>query len=243
VRVAHADAWEVLGRARAESGGGATRLPGVRLMASGLPYPWWNSGDVIDPERVDLAEVSAWYAERAVPWGLCVPAGVAWPHGRKVTAKRLMGLVGAAFTPVAAPAGVTIRRAAIGDTDTAVAVDAAAFDVPLDVERTWAAPLVTTSIYAIAEWRGDTVAVGYGVHADGDAGPTGYVAGIGVLPDARRRGIGAAISTWIARALLDAGAQRLHLHPDTDAAASIYRRLGFVEVAGFDVYVDMENAV
>jgi len=39
--------------------------------------------------------------------------------------------------------------------------------------------------------------------------------------------------------MLDAGAELVHLHPDTDQAAAIYRRLGFVEVDGFDVYVDM----
>jgi predicted GNAT family acetyltransferase len=30
-----------------------------------------------------------------------------------------------------------------------------------------------------------------------------------------------------------------HLHPDTDTAARIYHRLGFVEVGGLDVYVDL----
>jgi len=83
------------------------------------------------------------------------------------------------------------------------------------------------------------VATGYCVRTDGDAGPAGYVAGIGVLPDARRTGIGGALSSWLVAALLDTGAELVHLHPDTDQAAAIYRRLGFVEVDGFDVYVDM----
>jgi hypothetical protein len=30
-----------------------------------------------------------------------------------------------------------------------------------------------------------------------------------------------------------------HLHPDSDVAARIYGRLGFMEVAGFDIYVDL----
>src|SRR3954468_19343155 len=54
VRVAHADAWEAHGRFRAGSGGGFARLPGIRLMASGLPHPQWNNGDVLDPDAVDV---------------------------------------------------------------------------------------------------------------------------------------------------------------------------------------------
>jgi hypothetical protein len=30
-----------------------------------------------------------------------------------------------------------------------------------------------------------------------------------------------------------------HLHPDSDAAARLYARIGFVETPGFDVYVDL----
>jgi hypothetical protein len=33
-------------------------------MASGLPYPQWNNGDVIDPSVVDIDRVAAWYEER-----------------------------------------------------------------------------------------------------------------------------------------------------------------------------------
>lgn len=242
VRLAHADAWEVLGRMRAEAGGGTARLPGVRLMASGLPYPWWNSGDVSEPQLVDVAAVRAWYAARAVPWGLCVPAGAAWPHGRKALTKRLMGLVPSAFTPVDPPSDVSVRHAEAADVETVLRVDVAAFDVSPDVQRGWLVPLVTTTTYALAEWHGEPVAVGFGLYADGEAGPTGYLAGIGVLPDARRRGIGAAVSSWLVQHLLDAGAHLLHLHPDTDDAASIYRRIGFVEVDGLDVYVGMNGA-
>src|SRR3954467_6298632 len=82
VRIAHADAWEAHGRYREPSGGGVERLPGVRLMASGLPHPQWNSGDVTDPRAVHLAAVKDWYADLGVPWGVRVPAGAEWPHGR-----------------------------------------------------------------------------------------------------------------------------------------------------------------
>jgi ribosomal protein S18 acetylase RimI-like enzyme len=239
VRTAHADAWEVHGLARVDSGGGAVRLPGVRLMATGLPHPQWNNGDVTAPDHVDLEAVRAWYAERSVPWGLRLPKDASWPHGRKLFTKRLMGATPEGFTPSSTPAGVLIRAAEVADTDRVVAVDAVAFEAPPEVERGWVAPLISTATFAVAEIAGEIVATGNGVYADGDAGPSGYVAGIGVLPEFRRRGIGAAITSWLAGQLLDAGAQLLHLHPDTESAAAIYRRLGFIEVDGFDVYVDM----
>lgn len=43
VWAAHADAWQAEGRIRTPYGGGAEELPGVRLMASGLPYAQWNA--------------------------------------------------------------------------------------------------------------------------------------------------------------------------------------------------------
>ena len=240
-RIAHADAWEEIGRHRSATGGGTARLAGVRLMATGLAHPQWNNGDVEAPEAVDLQAVRDWYALRGVPWGLRLPAGARWPHGRKLFTKRLMGLVPHAFAVAMPPEGTVIRQAAPADIAAVVAVDSIAFGSTGDLEQAWLEPFVSqpSAKVALAERDGEVVATGYCVRTDGDAGPAGYVAGIGVLPDARRTGIGAALSSWLVAAMLDAGAELVHLHPDTDQAAAIYRRLGFVEVDGFDVYVDM----
>jgi GNAT superfamily N-acetyltransferase len=58
-----------------------------------------------------------------------------------------------------------------------------------------------------------------------------------VLPHARRRGVASAVTEWLLDRGAAAGAQLAHLHPDTDEAARIYARLGFVEVDGLDIYV------
>ena len=60
-----------------------------------------------------------------------------------------------------------------------------------------------------------------------------------MLPDFRRRGIGGALSAWLLARGAAAGARVAHLHPDTDEAARVYGRLGFIEVDGFDIYVDL----
>jgi ribosomal protein S18 acetylase RimI-like enzyme len=239
VRTAHADAWEAHGRAREPAGGGAARLPGIRLMASGLRHPQWNNGDVVDTARVDVAAVREWYAARDVPWGVRVPVGAPWHHGRLLFAKRLMGLAAGDFRPVPAPPGVVLRPAGPADVDAVLAVDTVAFEAPDEVERPWVAPLLSQPgvTVCVAERDGRAIGVGHVLVTDGDAGPAAYVAGIGVLPDAAGHGVGTAVSSWLVERGLEAGARLAHLHPDTDRAAAIYRRLGFEEVPGFDVYV------
>lgn len=236
LRAAHADAWEVLGR---RAGGATGRLPGVRLMVSGLQHPQWNTGDVTDPSVVDVAAVRDWYAARGVPWGLRVPTGVAWPHGTKRTTRRLMGVTADRLVAAPEPDGTTIRRAGPDDLEPVLAIDSVAFAESVDVERPWLQPLLSQPgvIVAVTELHGEPVGTGYCVLSHGDAGPAGYLAGIGVLPDSRRRGVGAALSAWLACQAVDAGAALVHLSPDTDAAASVYRRLGFVETDGVDIYV------
>ena len=234
MRAAHADAWQTLGVAA------TAELPGVRLMATGLPHPQWNNGDVHDPAAVDIDSVRDWYADLGVPWGMRVPAGAAWQHGRRLFTKRLMGVIPEVFRVAPVPDGVRIEAATPDDLDDVLAVDTIAFDEPAEVERPWLElllrhPTVTT---AVARDATGLVGVGSVTLSDGSAGRAGYVAGIAVLPAARRRGIGAAVSSWLVQAALDGGAGLCHLHPDTDEAARIYERLGFVEVDGLDIYVD-----
>lgn len=240
VRTAHADAWEAHGRYREPAGGGVQRLPGIRLMACGLPHPQWNSGDVLDGDVVDIAAVAAWYDAKGVPWGVRVPHGMSWAHGRRLFTLRLMGLASGAFRAVDVPTGITLRVAGAADVDAVLSVDTVAFGEPMEVERPWVEPILSQSSLSVclAERDGEPVGSGYCLVTDGDAGPAAYIAGVAVLPDARRLGVGAAVSSWLVRRGLDAGAQLAHLHPDTDQAARIYTRLGFVEVDGLDIYVD-----
>src|SRR4051812_20960567 len=234
IRQAHGDAWQTLAVATHE-------LPGVRLSATGLRHPQWNNGDVDDPSPVDIGAVRDWYDALTVPWGMRVPQGAQWPHGRYLFTKRLMGVTPDGFVPAQQVADVVVRAADPGDLDAVLAVDTVAFEESAEVERPWlqlllAHPGVTV---AVAELDGAVVATGSVTLTAGRAGPAGYVAGIGVLPDARRRGIGAALSSWLSQQAWEDGAALCHLHPDTDAAAAIYGRLGYVEVGGLDIYVDI----
>lgn len=241
VRIAHGDAWQAEGLLRRPYGGDVATLPGVRLMASGLPHVQWNNGDVDDVERCDVAAVAAWYGSRGLPWGLRVPAGATFPHGRVLFRKRLMGLEPDGLQGHHPVPGLRIRRAALGDLDAVLHVDAVAFEEDREVERLWllprlAAPGVEVALASVDDTPVATAAV---VRSDGRAGPAAYLSGVAVLPAARRRGIATALSAWLLERAFDDGAELAHLHPDDDAAASVYARLGFVEVAGLDVVVDV----
>ncbi|WP_136517586.1 GNAT family N-acetyltransferase [Cellulomonas telluris] len=240
-RTAHADAWEQHGLLRATVGGEAAELPGVRVMTSGLPYAQWNNGDVTDPAAADVDALRAWYAARRVPWGVRVPAGAPWPHGRLLFHKRLMLLEAADLVPAVPVPGLTVRAARLADLDAVAHVDAVAFDADAATEAAWVRPMLEAerATVALAELDGRPVATASVLRTDGRAGAAAYLAGVAVLPEARRRGVAAAVSAWLLARAVAAGARIAHLHPDTDAAARVYARLGFVEVDGLDVYVDL----
>jgi ribosomal protein S18 acetylase RimI-like enzyme len=245
VRAAHGDAWQALGSLFEARGGGSASLPGLRLMASGLPHPQWNSADVCDA-AADIEAARSFYAAYGVPWGVRVPAGMAWRHGRRLFRQRLMGLFRRGFRAAPTPRGLTIDAADPADLDALLAVDVAAFGSDGDLERPWlsalvgAPPEVVTVVRATV--RRKVVGTGYSVIADGEAGPSVYIAGISVLPAHRERGVGGAVSTWLVERGFSAGAELAHLHPDDDRAARLYARLGFVETRGLDVYVDVRGA-
>ncbi|RKN18766.1 GNAT family N-acetyltransferase [Micromonospora musae] len=56
------------------------------------------------------------------------------------------------------------------------------------------------------------------------------IAGVGVLPAARRRGLGAAVTATLARELLAAGAETVFLSAGSEEIARVYLRVGFRRV-------------
>jgi GNAT superfamily N-acetyltransferase len=240
VRTAHADGWAVEGVLREPYGGGTATLPGIRLMASGIPHPQWNSADVTGP-GADLEGARQFFAERGVPWGVRVPAGMAWRAGRHLFRMSLMGLTPRDLRAPEAVPGLTLRAATEDDLETVLAVDTSAFKSDPDEYRPWTephlhAPAITV---ALAELEGEPVGTAYTVRSDGAAGPAVFLAGVAVLEPARRRGIAATMSAWLLDRAFADGARLAHLHPDTDAAARVYSRLGFAPAGALDIYVDV----
>lgn len=239
-QVAHGDAWQVQGQLRRPYGGGALELPGIRLMASGLPHAYWNNGDVDDPAVVDIAAVRRWYADRDVPWGVRLPAGARWEHGTRLFGKRLMQRDASALPRTTPAADLVLRAATADDLPAVLDIDASAFGGDPDAGRGWIEPHFRAAAIAVglAELGGDPVGTAYTIASSGRAGPSVLLGGVATRPDARRRGIARALSAWLLLRAFAAGATLAHLNPDDDAAARVYARLGFIEEDGFDVYVD-----
>lgn len=240
VRTAHADMWQVEGHVREPLGGGAVELRGIRLMASGLGHPERNNGDVTDPDA-DLDGARAFFAELGVPWGVRVPVGMPWAHGRRLFTKRMMGLLAADLRTAPEVPELRIALAGPADLETVVAIDSTAFEVDAAFQRPWIAPRLEAAhaAVALATLAGEPVATAHTMRSDGRAGPCLYLGGVGVLEEARGRGVAAALSSWLLARGFAAGAELAHLQADSDEAARIYSRLGFVETAGLDIYVDL----
>ena len=240
VAAAHADAWQALGDAFEPAGGGTANARGLRLMASGLPGPAYNSGDVTAADA-DLEAARAFYAERGVSWGLRVPVGLAWSRGRRLRHQRLMGLRPEKFRPHACPPQLSVELAGPADIEDVARVDSEAFASEPAGGRAWlealqAAPADVVAV-SLARWEGAVVATGYAVAASGEAGNSAMIGGIAVLASHRRRGIGAALSSQLVAHAFDGGAQLAQLSPDDDRAARLYARLGFAPTAGHDIYL------
>ena len=239
VRTAHADAWAAEGVLREPLGGGALVLRGIRLMASGLAHPQWNGADVTAPDA-DLEGARAFYAARGVRWGVRVPSGMPWAHGRHLFRMPLMGLTPDALRPATRVPGLALRAACGDDLDAVLAVDAAAFGVPAALQRPWLAPHLGARgvTVALASLGGEPVGTAYTLRTDGAAGPSAFLAGVAVSAGARRRGVAAAMSSWLLARAFAEGAELAHLAADTDAAARVYARLGFAPAGALEVHVD-----
>jgi hypothetical protein len=233
VRAAHGDAWEAEGRARIGEGGGATRVRGARLMASGLPYAQWNNGDVTDAD-VDEPAMRAWYAERGVPWGIRVPLDLTVDIGTPLFVKRCFGLHAGAFLDdgserdaVAVTASAELERFA--------EAEAAVFGGDVEVARRWVRPVFGLPGFEhwVAEREGHPAAIASTVWSDGDAGPAVMVTGIGAVDAGGQALVGTLLSALL-QAAFDRDADVLvHSHTSPDDDPSVLTSLGFVEVPGF----------
>jgi GNAT superfamily N-acetyltransferase len=234
--VAHADAAEVEGRLREPIGGGVARLRGLRAMSSGLPAPQWNSADVTAADA-DLDAAREFYGP--LPWGLRVPIDMPWSTGRWLLRQPLMALRAGDLRTAAAVPGLELREA--DDLDAVLAVDGAAFGSDPEASRPWAAPHMGAAgiTVALAYLGTEPVATAYSIRSAGEAGPALLLAGVGVVPAARGRGIAAALSAWLLRRGFATGARFAHLHADNDEAARIYARLGFAGAGALDIYADL----
>lgn len=223
-------------------------IGGLLLAFANVPDPPVNSALVIsepsDPSAA-LAAAEAVFRERRRPFGLDVAVG---RHPSVDRAIRSAGLSLLFSWPAMAmrvddvperplPQGVRVEQvrdaqdaAAIFSVETAL-MDPADIDDGSEIAAFYAAGSYgVEGAQAFVAWEGDRpVGIASAHLREGAIG----IFGVGVVPDARRRGIASALSVIAARAF---PADLAWLHA-TEMARTVYERLGFREVAEWEVWI------
>ena len=233
-------------RAEVVEGGEVVEVDGLVVALSNLPAPELNgtrvARDPEDPSRA-LAAARAVFRSRGHPFfGIEIEVG---RHPRIERTIREVGLervegwpamavdVGA-LPPAVPPDGLAIRPVNEPEELRAVhAIEVETFGTLAPVaERFVGRPMLEDDrVRMFLAWDGDrAVGEATGYFAQGTVG----IFGVGVIPGARRRGVGAALTLAAARAFADA-ADLAWLQPST-MAASMYRRLGFETVSEWEVW-------
>ena len=232
-------------RRRNVVGAEVLEIDGLVLAIANLPDPALSSVVVerapVDPAAA-LAAAETEFARRGLQFGIDLQAG---RHAEVDAAVRSMGLSrivqrpGLVTSPsslpdAASPADVEVREVdGSADAEALVDVGVVAFGDDPAVGRAFygagARGLVDARMFVA--WRGTEPV---GIAAAYRHGATVGVMGVGVVPEARRRGLGSALTVRAARAF--SGADLVWLHP-TDEARSMYRSLGFRRVADWEVWV------
>jgi len=242
---------EQLGRAMAAAlrtktlavpGGEVTQIDGLEVYLSHLPDPGENFAFVAaepkDPDAA-LAEAEAVLRRNGMPFGIGVLArrhpsvdAAVRAHGHRVLFEETaMTARVADLSDVPLPPDVRLAVAKPEDLSAAATLDAAAFEGDIDVSRgMYSRGLLDVAHVITAMVGGKIVGVATGVPAGGAVA----VFGVAVAPEARRRGIGAALTRAAARA--GNGSQIAWLSARGEAAR-VYERLGFREVGRTEIWV------
>jgi hypothetical protein len=233
-------------RRRNVRGAEILEIDGLVLALSNLPDPALNAV-VVEREPADpvaaLVKAHDAFAARSLSLGVDLQVGRHPALDRAVRAAGMrlilerpgMAVDLSALGDVAAPEGVAVRP--VGDERGARAlarVNVEAFGDDPDVSRDFygAGAFGVPGSTSLVAWEGDDpVGIASGYLHEGAVG----ILGVGVVERARRRGIGGAITTTLARSFR--GADLAWLHP-YDMARSLYESLGFREVARWEVWVE-----
>jgi GNAT superfamily N-acetyltransferase len=215
-------------------------VDGVQVHTTGLAVRRWN-GAHVTREGVDLAatvpEVAAWFAERAKPWALLVPAelDLTPPALLHHTDQAVMLLHLDALRSAALPKGIAVTdRAPTADV---AHVQSEAFGDPYDVTRAFVAPMLgprsAPPQRTLAAYDGvEPVGCATAVRMDDVAG----VYGVAVRQAWRGRGIAAALTCMVLEHARAAGCDLAYLNP-SELGYGAFAALGFAGALPMRVWV------
>jgi GNAT superfamily N-acetyltransferase len=232
-------------RRRNVVGGEVLEIDGLVLALSNLPEPALNSA-VVEREPRDpgsaLRLADEAFEERGLALGIDLQLGRHPPLDDAVRRDGLKRIIErpalacsiSALERTSPPDGVEIRP--VEDELhvaglVSVGVEAFGDDPAVGAAFYGAGATGIEGMQAFVAWEGDRpVGIATGYLHDAAVG----VMGVGVVPSARRRGIGSALTVRTATAF--PGADIAWLHP-SDEALGMYERLGFAPVSQWEVWV------
>ena len=242
---------EQLGRAMAAAlraktlavpGGEVTEIDGLEVYLSHLPDPGENFAFVATESKDPVAaliEAETVLRRNGMPFGIGVLAGrhasvdaaVRARGFRVLFTEPVMTIRTADLADVPLPPEVRLADAGPDDLPALAELDAIAFEGDIDVSRgMYSCGLLDVAHVVTASIDKKIVGVATAVPAGGAVA----VFGVAVAPEARRRGIGAALTCAAARAVDGSGIAWLSARGE---AARVYERLGFREVGRTEIWV------
>ena len=242
---------EQLGRAMAAAlraktlavpGGEVTEIDGLEVYLSHLPDPGENFAFVATESKDPVAaliEAETVLRRNGMPFGIGVLAGrhasvdaaVRARGFRVLFTEPVMTIRTADLADVPLPPEVRLADAGPDDLRALAELGAIAFEGDIDVSRgMYSRGLLDVAHVVTASIDKKIVGVATAVPAGGAVA----VFGVAVAPEARRRGIGTALTCAAARAVDGSGIAWLSARGE---AARVYERLGFREVGRTEIWV------
>ena len=234
-------------RAEVVEGGENVEVADMLVSLSNLPQPELNGTRVIREPADPAASIEAArevFRSRGHPFfGIeievgrhpAVDAAVRAAGLRRVEAWPTMAATFDTVPVVREKTGVEIRRATTSDLEAIRVVETATFGTPANIAERFVGRRMLEDDRVrifVARVDGEPVGEATGYLADGTVG----IFGVGVVEDARRRGIGGALTVRAATAFGDL-ADLVWLQP-SDMARAMYERLGFRRVSDWEVWID-----
>ena len=223
-------------------GGEVTEIDGLEVYLSHLPDPGENFAFVATESKDPVAaliEAETVLRRNGMPFGIGVLAGrhasvdaaVRARGFRVLFTEPVMTIRTADLADIPLPPEVRLADAGPDDLPALAELDAIAFEGDIDVSRgMYSRGLLDVAHVVTASIDKKIVGVATAVPAGGAVA----VFGVAVAPEARRRGIGAAVTCAAARAGHGSGTAWLSARGE---AARVYERLGFREVGRTEIWV------
>ena len=223
-------------------GGEVTEIDGLEVYLSHLPDPGENFAFVATESKDPVAaliEAETVLRRNGMPFGIGVLAGrhasvdaaVRARGFRVLFTEPVMTIRTADLADVPLPPEVRLADAGPDDLRALAELGAIAFEGDIDVSRgMYSRGLLDVAHVVTASIDKKIVGVATAVPAGGAVA----VFGVAVAPEARRRGIGAALTCAAARAVDGSGIAWLSARGE---AARVYERLGFREVGRTEIWV------